>query len=44
MFVNFAEIAEIAFIVYNLGQAVVINNVLVDEFSFGLFISSRYDA
>lgn len=44
MMVNFQEIYEIAVLVSEFGETLVINNILVDEFTFGIFISSFYDA
>lgn len=44
MIVNFDEINELVFIVYFLGQSVVVGNVIVDEYTFPLFISNTYDA
>ena len=44
MLVNFGEIAKIAFIVYDLGETVVINNIPVDEHTYGAYITNIYDA
>ena len=43
MMVNFQEIYEIAVLVSEFGETLVINNILVDEFTFGIFISGFYD-
>jgi len=42
--VNFEEIGEIAVIVGELGETLIINNVLVNEWTYGLYISNTYDA
>jgi hypothetical protein len=44
MLVNFNEIVEIAFIVHELEETLVINNVPVNEITFGLYVSNTYDA
>ena len=44
MLVNFDDIAEIAFIVHELEETLVINNVPVNETTFGLYVSNTYDA
>ena len=43
MMVNFQEIYEITVLVSEFGETLVINNILVDEFTFGIFISGFYD-
>ena len=43
MMVNFQEIFEIAVLVYEFGEILIINNILVDEFTFGSYISNFYD-
>lgn len=43
MLVNFLEIQQIAFLVMN-GEVLVINDIAVDEFTFGFFISNTFDA
>ncbi len=42
--VNFEEIAEIALLVGDFGETMLINNQLVNEWTFGLFITNTYDA
>lgn len=44
MLVNFQEIMELAVMVYEFGQPVVVDGFLVNEFNFPLFISLYYDA
>jgi hypothetical protein len=44
MLINFYEIGEIAFIVKELGETIIINNFLVNEFTFGTYVSNFYDA
>lgn len=44
MMVDFGEIAKIAFIVYDLGETVVINNIPVDEHTYGAYVTNIYDA
>lgn len=44
MMVNFREIYEIAVLVSELGEILIINNTPVDEFTFGSYISNVYDA
>lgn len=44
MMVNFQEIFEIAVLVSEFGEVLLINNILVDEFTFGPYISNVYDA
>ena len=44
MVVNFQEIFEIAVLVSEFGEVLVINNIIVDEFTFGPYISNVYDA
>jgi hypothetical protein len=43
MMVNFREIYEIAVLVFEFGEVLVINNILVDEFTYGHYISNVYD-
>ena len=44
MMVNFKEIAEIAMIVYNFGETLFINGAIVNEETFGYFITNTFDA
>ena len=44
MLINFEEISELAFIVYVLGQPVIIDGIIVDELTFPAFISNYFDA
>ena len=44
MMVNFQEIYEIAVLVSEFGEMLVINNILVNEFTYGTYISNIYDA
>lgn len=44
MMVNFQEIFEIAVLVSDFGEVLIINNILVDELTFGQYISNMYDA
>jgi hypothetical protein len=44
MMVNFREIYEIAVLVSEFSEVLVINNIIVDEFTYGLYISNVYDA
>ena len=42
MMVDFAQIAEIAFIV-SMDESVVLNNIIVDDENYGFFIRNTYD-
>ncbi|MDO5815723.1 MAG: hypothetical protein Q4Q18_08785 [Methanobrevibacter sp.] len=44
MLINFNQISELMFIIYVLGQSVVVGNTVVDEFNFPIFISTTFDA
>ena len=44
MLVNFQDIMDLAMIVYDLGQPVIVDGFLVDEYNFPFFISQYYDA
>ena len=44
MMVNFQDIGEIAFIVGDLKETLVIYNIIVNEFTYGEFITNQYDA
>ena len=42
--VNFEKIGEIAVIVGELGETLLINNVVVNEWTYGPFITNTFDA
>jgi hypothetical protein len=44
MMVNFLEIYQIAVLVSEFGEVLIINNIPVDEFTYGAYISNVYDA
>ena len=44
MMINFQEIGEIAFVVGELKETLVIYNRIVNELTYGEFISNNYDA
>lgn len=42
--VNFQEIGEIAMIVSDFDETIIINNIIVNKFNFGEYVSNFYDA
>lgn len=44
MMVNFKEIAEIAMMVYDFGETLFIKGAIVNEETFGPFITNTYDS
>lgn len=44
MLVNFWEIYELAVLVFEFGETLVINNYIVNEYTFGSFVSAYFDA
>lgn len=42
MIVDFAQIAEIAFLV-SLDETIILNNIPVDEENYGFYITNTYD-
>lgn len=43
MLINFQELMEMMIMIYEFGQPLVINGIIVNEFNFPEFISSYYD-
>ena len=44
MMVNFKEIEEIAILVSDFGETLLINNQIVNKWTFGPFITNTFDA